>query len=302
LRKKGFLPLVLIFIVFLTLSDVKSQAANFLWSVEDNSGHQIYLLGSIHLAKPEIYPLNQVIEDAFGRSKRLAVEVDVDADINSQVELTKEILQFGSYPQGEEIWENLDQQTAAQLRNCMDKIGFPESLLVLLRPKPWFLAILIEMHMLDGLGYDLKFGIDMHFLKQAKERGLKIHELESSTEQYAIFAELTQQESIAILLSTFEEIDQFNNGEMDKLVEIWSQGDAEGFGQIYFKYFNEHPEFSSLFDKIIYQRNFRMYDRLQQFFRLHDEITFVVVGSAHLVGPNGLVDLFEKNGYKVTQL
>ncbi|MDR1487767.1 MAG: TraB/GumN family protein [Deltaproteobacteria bacterium] len=296
-----FLAFVLLSALAITATPVK---ASFLWSIEDNNGHQIYLLGSIHLAKPEIYPLNQTILDAFGRSKRLVVEANVDVDTMTQLTIAKELTEKGTYPPDQDVglWERLDAETTAELKDVLGKLNLFEVFIDQVRPKPWYLAMMLEMMFLESLGFDAKLGVDIHFLKLAKAKGMKIHELESVYEQFSFVSSLTEEESLIFLKSTLVEYEKLKSGAMDELLDIWSGGDAQAFEELYFQAYDEHPEWFALLDKIIYKRNETMYERLQPFFRINDEVSFVVVGSAHLVGPKGLVAMFEKNGFKVTQL
>jgi len=62
----------------LHLSETPSQEQkSFLWKVQSR-GNTVYLLGSIHLLRKEIYPLHRKIEEAFDRSAVLVVEADVN--------------------------------------------------------------------------------------------------------------------------------------------------------------------------------------------------------------------------------
>ena len=51
---------------------------SFIWKVSSET-NSIYLLGSIHLATPELYPLDSCIEDAFALADNLVVEVDLSS-------------------------------------------------------------------------------------------------------------------------------------------------------------------------------------------------------------------------------
>ena len=65
----------------------------FLWKVE-SAGATIYLMGSLHFATADFYPLRPVIEEAFDESDTLVVEVDV-ANVNP-LQLQSMILQWGT--------------------------------------------------------------------------------------------------------------------------------------------------------------------------------------------------------------
>ena len=49
-----------------------AQSPVFLWKITSNAG-EVYLLGSIHLAKPDMYPLDARIEEAFRASDNVVV-------------------------------------------------------------------------------------------------------------------------------------------------------------------------------------------------------------------------------------
>jgi len=64
-------------VVFVSLAifvqDALSQSQkSFLWKVQSKTS-TAYVLGSLHLATKDIYPLNQKIENAFDQSDSLVV-------------------------------------------------------------------------------------------------------------------------------------------------------------------------------------------------------------------------------------
>jgi len=99
--RRNYLKLFVIFSVAILLSssiyiqngDCQSQK-NFLWRVQSKV-NTIYVLGSLHFSKKEIYPLHQNIEKAFDQSEFLVVEANVN-DIK-KVDIQK-ISREGSLP------------------------------------------------------------------------------------------------------------------------------------------------------------------------------------------------------------
>ena len=53
-----------------------SNGKHFLWQV-DSPTTRIYLMGSIHLLRQDVYPLAPVIEEAFAASDILVLEADL---------------------------------------------------------------------------------------------------------------------------------------------------------------------------------------------------------------------------------
>ena len=91
MRKYSTRFLSVVFILFflcisVSFRDASAEKKNFLWKVRSDTG-TVYILGSIHFMKKEIYPLDKKIEDAFDKSDVLSVEANVN-DI-SQIDLQK---------------------------------------------------------------------------------------------------------------------------------------------------------------------------------------------------------------------
>src|SRR5919199_387971 len=55
-----------------------AQEKSLLWRVRSGS-NAVYILGSIHFLKKENYPLKKELEDAFQHSKKLVLEIDLEA-------------------------------------------------------------------------------------------------------------------------------------------------------------------------------------------------------------------------------
>ena len=48
-----------------------------MWKVSSNTA-TVYLLGSMHMATPEMFPLPREVEEAFAKSDTLVVEVNIN--------------------------------------------------------------------------------------------------------------------------------------------------------------------------------------------------------------------------------
>ena len=99
-----FLPFFLIlFLLDASLYARDAAAQNqktFMWKVQSKTS-TVYVLGSVHFMKKEVYPLNNKIEDAFEKSNILAVE----ANINDAAKLDLQKLLTSAFYQGNETLE-----------------------------------------------------------------------------------------------------------------------------------------------------------------------------------------------------
>jgi len=84
----------------------------FAWRVAGDPG-TVYLLGSIHVVKPDLYPVPQPIEQAFAVSPELVKEIDTSG--SNLALLQQQVLQRGLYTGGDKLESHLSPPTRAAL-------------------------------------------------------------------------------------------------------------------------------------------------------------------------------------------
>ncbi|TAL69493.1 MAG: TraB/GumN family protein [Bacteroidetes bacterium] len=275
----------------LQCSSVKTNSENkhFIWKI--NSGKAtVYLLGSIHLAKESLYPLEPLIESSFAESDNLVVELNIDK-INPS-ELMKKVL----YQDGNTLEANVSPEIYAKLKSMFDKNGIPR--LVYEKAHPWFATVMLVNFELKANGYDEKNGIDQHFLNKADEK--RILELESADEQLSLFNEFDKysEEFVEYSLSDLKNTTE----QVDELYEAWKTGNTKLFEQLIDVTTEDNPKLEVIFNKLIKERNIKMADKIAGYLESNEKY-FVVVGAGHIVGKTGILNLLkEKNKYKIEQL
>ncbi|MBI1811725.1 MAG: TraB/GumN family protein, partial [Nitrospirae bacterium] len=86
----------------------------------------VYVLGSVHLMKKEVYPLNNKIEDAFEKSNILAVE----ANINDAAKLDlQKLLTSAFYPGNETLEKHVSKETYELVKKETGSMGMPLELI-----------------------------------------------------------------------------------------------------------------------------------------------------------------------------
>ena len=152
---------------------------------------------------------------------------------------------------------------------------------------------------LAKVGYAPEGGVDKHFLDRA--RGKKaIVELESAEDQLRMLAGLDEALQKRMLQDYLEE--QRHTGEMvEVFAQAWRAGDADAMAA-HLLADADRPEYKDLYEHIFFARNRRMLERMQALLVQPGRTHFVVVGAGHLVGKDGLIDLFMRAGYRVRQL
>ena len=89
---------------------------------------------------------------------------------------------------------------------------------------------------------------------------------------------------------------------MAEMVRYWKTGDKKKMNKLLFEdVLNEYPAFSAIYDSLIYQRNEQMVSKIEQMLMQQGNY-FVVVGSGHLIGEKGIVNVLQEKGYDVKRL
>jgi hypothetical protein len=253
----------------------------FLWEVKgaQDQGGTVYVVGSIHLGRPGELSFPASMEAAFARSDALVVEVDVGAV--DAMGLQRFILEQGMLPPNQRLSERL---------------GLP--LAGLERMRPWVVAVTLSVMELQRAGYQAGLGVDRVFLDRA--RGAKeIIELETAEGQLRMLAGLPEPLQDTMLRDQLSRSEQLTQG-LEQIISAWKAGDAEGMAALVFRD-EEDPSLRPVYEKLFYERNARMAQALGGMLA-QPRTWFVVVGAGHVVGPQGVVALLEKQGHRVRQL
>jgi len=266
---------------------------SFLWKINSKTS-TVYLLGSIHLFRKENYPLNPRIENAFEQSDVLAVEANI-TDVG-KVDVGR-FMEIAFYPENETLEKHVSKETYEFVKKELGGLGIPPELIN--KQKPWFLAATLESLELLKLGYTPDSGIDMYFLSKAKGKK-RIVELESLDDQLNFLSRLSDQDQELFLLSTVKDLDVLSK-DMDQLINVWTSGESRSVESILTKSLAEDRRLTSIYEKLVYERNGNMTLRIEDLLRIKGTC-FVIVGAGHLVGDRGIVEILKRKGYLVEQL
>jgi uncharacterized protein len=277
-HKKRILFLLLLF----SLQAAAQQRKFLMWKVTSPTA-TVYLVGSIHLADPKIFPLPASVERAFADSNVLAVEADVsNVNIEQALGLVGE---YGLYGDGDSLSKHLSPANASALDTFCSKHGLPREMLETMRP--WMVALVAEAAAAQESGFDAASGIDMHFLNEVKSNQ-RIDQLESIEFQFNLLASATDDEQQEFLASALK-----SSGEIDQTEQAYVSGDVNALAREIGK---QEPR--SYYRRLLEDRNPAMTDKVSAYLRGHENV-FVVVGIAHVIGDQGIARSLERRNFKV---
>ena len=268
-----------------------TQPKPFLWTVT-TATNVVYLLGSLHVLKPDDYPLHPAIEQAYTTSHTVVLEVDPDTMDTPEAQRT--VLATALYPEGETLEQHLSSEAYALLKTKVAEIGMP--LGMFRRYKPWFCAVTLTALTLQKLGFDPAHGIDRYFFDKAKKDRKTVLPLETFEDQIRLFSVMTGKNQEAFLQQALHELDIVGSMTAE-LLQTWKTGDAVTLDSILTSSFADYPE---LYQRLLVQRNKAWLQTIKPLLQQKKNV-LIVVGAGHLGGSQGLVALLRQHGYTVEQ-
>jgi uncharacterized protein len=149
---------------------------------------------------------------------------------------------------------------------------------------------------LEKLGFDPNFGIDRYFADRATLSGKPTGGLETAEFQLDLFDRLSARQQELLLRQSLKEMDHLESN-VAELVEAWKSGDVATIEKHLLVGMRDYPE---IHRKIIDDRNQSWLPQIEDSL-LRGENALIVVGAAHLVGKNGIIELLKDRGYRVEQ-
>jgi uncharacterized protein YbaP (TraB family) len=265
---------------------------NFMWKVEAEGGSVAYLLGSLHVLTAEWYPLNATINKAFADSNVLVEEVDLDETndpTNMMAALAKAML-----PDGRTLDQVVSPDVFAEVKRRAEQTGMP--MMALQRMKPWLVAITLMAPTLQAAGFKAELGVDRHFYDRAVARNMKRQALETIAYQLESLDSLSPKLQEEMLKATMEDLDT-EVANVKEMAQAWAFGNVAALEKMTLAAMKESTE---LYTRLLVERNNNWIPHVETCLKTNAGC-FIVVGAAHLVGPDGLPTLLQKKGYKVTQ-
>jgi uncharacterized protein YbaP (TraB family) len=269
----------------------QSNQRSFVWKAAGPRG-SVYLVGSVHLLTKDYYPLSAALEAAFADSDLLVEEVDLGEMLKPESQL--QTMARGLLPSGQSLDKVVSAETMRLVSQRASSLGLPIE--PLKRFKPWSLALMLLGAEWQKSGFDPSLGLDRHFYDQARSQGKAVKGLETVEFQLSRFDEMSGEQQERLLVQSLKEADT-QRAAVTLLADAWKAGDVATIEGIVLK---ELKEESRLYERLLVERNRMWLPQIESLF-LRPRPALVVVGAAHLVGPDGLLAMLTSKGYTVIQ-
>jgi hypothetical protein len=232
------------------------------------------------------------MENAFARADTLVEEIDQREAASP--EFVALVLSKAMYPSGTTLASQISRDTYTRVDEWLTKAGL--GIGAFQQMKPWMASITIQTMALQRLGFDPAHGIDRYFADAAIRTKKRFIALETAAEQIGYLDGLSPRTQDLMLRESVESVET-EAAEIQTLATAWRRGDAGTIERIALEGFDDARE---VYQSLLVDRNRRWMPAIESCVQSHS--CFVVVGAAHLVGPEGLIALLRGRGYSVEQM
>ena len=282
--------LIIVFIVISVSQTISAQSS--VWKVESENSH-LYIGGTIHVLRDIDYPLPIEFEKAFKYADKLVLEADIDGMSNP--ETMKEMMSKFSYSDGRTLKSELSEKAYNELVKEAEKQNIPIEKMGGFKPSMVLLTLMLQG--LNDIGVK-EDGVDKYYNEQSKLLNNKqTGFLESIDFQINLITSIGEVKASEYVLSSLKD---YKNMKVEflNIISNWRKGEIKYFKKQLKDMKGDYP---TLYKSMFLDRNNNWIPKIDSF--LKDKKTeFILVGNLHLHGENGILNLLEKKGYKISQV
>ncbi|MCM2505715.1 TraB/GumN family protein [Aureimonas altamirensis] len=263
------------------------------------------LFGTLHVTDPRVLALPGAAEHAFQAATTMVIET---ADLLDERKMAALILSrpdLMNLPDGQTLSDLFSGSDATLVQAGLEASGMPAATVRTMQP--WFLATGLLMPACEQrrIAEGSKL-LDLDLADRAMAAGKTVLGLETGAEQLEALASMPMPDQADMLLSVLR-----NRDRMDDLFEtmtaLYLRGDIAAIVPAMEEIAptsddsERSAEIWQAFDeRIVRQRNHLMRQRAEPI--LAEGGAFIAVGAQHLIGTEGLVELFRQDGWTVERL
>ena len=266
-----------------------APAAPPVWRVEQGET-TVYLFGSAHALTPETTWRSPALEEALADAELVLFEIAPGA---AQSETTQALFAgLGRNPPGIMLSAQLSGDDAARLRRVAERLSLPLDVLETMRP--WAAAQQIALASALAQGVRPELGVEAVLAQDLD--GRPAAGLETPEQQLQVLATLSPERERRLLSLTLEQVET-DPGQAIDAEAAWARGDTAAIATLSRDAFLGLDQ--AFYDAMITDRNRAFAEAAAGRLTGADDDVLIVVGAAHLGGPDGVVAMLRAQGYAV---
>lgn len=264
------------------------------WAVKD-ADSTIYLLGTVHLLKPDTEWRTPKLDAAIADSKELWLELASTNPEKMAGEMMPLIARYGLSPT-RRLSADLTPEEMKTLDEAAKLAGMNSSQLDIFRP--WFAALTISTSAMTHAGYDPLSGVDSKIESIFGEKGITPKGLETAEQQIKVFAGMSREAELDYLRQTINDYRE-SSVELDQMVTYWASGNLVGLEKMFVTEMKEEDE--GLYAALLTNRNANWVVDIEKMLA-GSGTTFIAVGAGHLIGPDSVIAMLDVKGIKAERV
>ena len=253
-----------------------------MWVIKD-ADSTIYLLGSIHVMKPDTPWLSPAIQSRFDSAEDVWFEIP---DLDDKAAAMPMAQKYMFDPNGD-MSAGLTPEEVAQVDELLKPMGLNAVALKVMRK--WAVGLIITLQQINSLGYTTETGVDVTLMKQARAQAKTVHGFETMESQMQALVPDNEADELTALRTTLKDIDTMPQ-DIGDLFAVWERGDAGALNHLMIdKMQAEDPK---SYQRLIVQRNAAWEPQIEDILAGKGTV-FITVGAGHLVGPDSVIAMLK---------
>ncbi|MGJ1389229.1 TraB/GumN family protein [Sphingobacterium spiritivorum] len=274
---------VVCFLINSAFAQISSvQEKSLLWKIEGKDLEApSYLFGTVHMLARKNFEMSAKAIDAMDKTSRVYLEINMAAP-NLAEESQKHMMSdktISSQIKPEEI-ALVDEVLGKKLGITLAQVD---------KIKPMFLiAMIMQKSFTEPMA-----SFEQEIIKHTKQEGKTIEGLSSIEEQYSFADKIFETSDLPSYLKSMDEFDI--QSILSHIYQLYKEENIAGMDELLLKYTSSNPE---TYRQLLPVRNHLWADRMPAL--MSEAPTFFAVGSGHLSGEEGVINLLRQKGYTVT--
>jgi uncharacterized protein YbaP (TraB family) len=197
-------------------------------------------------------------------------------------------------PEGQTLQSILDPDIYDLLEAVCREYGFPIEAVFNLKPS--MVITVLSVFQMQKFGF-VEQGVDTFYMNQAKKEEKPVRFLESVELQIDMLVSMGEGYENDYVLYSLDDFSNTDNS-LAELVAEWKAGDASLTEASLIEMKEDWPE---MYKSMVFDRNAAWMPQIEEYLS-SGATPFIVVGAAHLHGPDGLLTQLKSSGCTVEQL
>lgn len=277
------------------LQENDKVAKGFFYEIE-NKNNKVYMLGSIHIGKTSMYPVDQNIVNSLKNSDKIFMEID----LTNQKKLA-EMQEKMYYKDAGSLKDDLGEELFTRVANIFKGFGMTEDQVNKL--KPWAIYNTLSVDP-KGEVATSTYGIESYFLALSLLNNIELGELESVDFQSDLLSNFDKEAYISMIKNLTDEIEKNGykniNAGLNEMLDAWESGNKKKLTSLLSTEGDKETE--KFNEALLTERDKNMAKKIDAMLKEEGEHTyFILVGSAHLVPENSVTGILKDMGYEIKE-